>query len=214
METKVCTKCGVEKKINEFYNVPRGKFGVTGQCKECIKQQRRETNFLRKSHKQKWEKENKEKIKEQHRIYFQEHKEEYLNRQRKYRAENKDKVCSARRKYKNEKYNTDVHYKLLNNLRSRLRTAIKRNTKSGSTIERLGCSIEEFKLYLESKFQEGMTWENYGFYGWHIDHIIPCSKFDFSVPEEQKKCFHYTNLQPLWAKENLVKHNKIDFIRR
>ena len=70
-------------------------------------------------------------------------------------------------------------------------------------------SMEELKYYLEGKFQSGMTWENHGFRGWHIDHILPCSSFDFTKIEEQKKCFHYTNLQPLWAHENLTKAEKI-----
>jgi len=62
----------------------------------------------------------------------------------------------------------------------------------------LGCEIQFFKEYLESKFKIGMSWENYGKI-WHVDHIIPCKKFDLQNPEQQKKCFHYTNLQPLWA---------------
>lgn len=72
-----------------------------------------------------------------------------------------------------------------------------------------GLTIEELKIYLESKFQEGMNWSNYGMHGWHVDHIKPCSKFDLSDPDQQRKCFHYTNLQPLWAKENKVKYNKV-----
>ncbi len=63
--------------------------------------------------------------------------------------------------------------------------------------------------HLEKQFKEGMTWENHGLYGWHIDHIIPCASFDLTDLEQQKKCFHYTNLQPLWAKENLIKGVKI-----
>ena len=59
-----------------------------------------------------------------------------------------------------------------------------------------------------------MSWENYGYYGWHIDHIIPCSKFDLSKLEEQKKCFHFTNLQPLWALDNIKKSNKLNYERR
>jgi len=58
------------------------------------------------------------------------------------------------------------------------------------------------------QFKPGMTWDNYGYYGWHIDHKVPCSNFDLSKPEEQYKCFHYTNLQPLWAEENLIKGGK------
>ena len=72
----------------------------------------------------------------------------------------------------------------------------------------LGCTVKEFKLYLEKKFKPGMSWENHGLYGWHIDHIKPVSKFKLIDPEEQKKCFHYTTLQPLWAKENIKKGNK------
>ena len=71
--------------------------------------------------------------------------------------------------------------------------------------------MKELKIYLESLFQEGMTWDNYNFYGWHIDHIIPIASFDLSDPEQQKKCFHYTNLQPLWASDNLQKGVKLDW---
>jgi hypothetical protein len=73
----------------------------------------------------------------------------------------------------------------------------------------LGCSINFLKKYLEDRFKEGMLWRNYGIYGWHIDHIIPCYNFDLSKLEEQNKCFHYSNLQPLWAKENWSKHTNI-----
>jgi hypothetical protein len=102
--------------------------------------------------------------------------------------------------------------KILNNrilhcLRTRINMSIKRNSKSESTIELLGCSVEFLKQHLESKFKSGMSWDNYG--KWHIDHIIPCASFDLSKPNEQRKCFNYTNLQPLWAIENIIKSNKI-----
>jgi len=99
--------------------------------------------------------------------------------------------------------------RLANTLRSRLSKAIKFKNKSSSAVKDLGCSIEELKKYLESKFQPGMTWENYGVYGWHIDHIIPLASFNLSIPDEFKKACHYTNLQPLWAKDNLKKGAKI-----
>jgi hypothetical protein len=75
-------------------------------------------------------------------------------------------------------------------------------------MELLGCTIDFFKNHLESKFVEGMSWQNYG-KGWHIDHIIPCVSFDLSKPEEQRKCFHFSNLQPLWAVDNIRKGTKI-----
>ena len=86
--------------------------------------------------------------------------------------------------------------------------AIKSSQKAGSAVRDLGCSIEDLRTHLEYKFQKGMTWENRGKYGWHIDHIVPLSKFDLSKKEEFLKACHYTNLQPLWAKDNLKKHNK------
>jgi hypothetical protein len=73
----------------------------------------------------------------------------------------------------------------------------------------LGCTIPELKFYLESKFQPEMTWDNWSYEGWHIDHIIPLDSFDLSNKEEFLKACHYTNLQPLWAEENFKKNNKI-----
>jgi hypothetical protein len=90
-----------------------------------------------------------------------------------------------------------------------MRSAMDGRSKSKHTMELLGCSIEEFKIYLEKQFTKGMNWGNYGKKGWHIDHILPCASFDLTDPEQQKKCFHYTNLQPLWAEDNYKKKDKI-----
>jgi hypothetical protein len=86
---------------------------------------------------------------------------------------------------------------------------LKKNAKSGSAVRDLGCSIEQLKQHLESKFQTNMSWNNYGPTGWHIDHIIPLSKFNLSIREELLKACHYTNLQPLWAIDNICKGNKL-----
>ncbi len=102
------------------------------------------------------------------------------------------------------KRSCDINYKIGHNLRSRLNQAIK--GRNNSLTKDLDCSIPNLKLYLESKWQQGMTWGNYGIDGWHIDHIKPLSKFDLRNPEELKKACHYTNLQPLWAKDNLSKN--------
>jgi hypothetical protein len=141
-----------------------------------------------------------------------------VKQNKKYRLENPEHVKWLQQQYRknnrhlmNErkrlKAKTDIVYKLLGNCRSRLRGALKHNTKSKRTVELLGCSPTELKLYLEKQFKAGMTWGNhgYGFDKWHIDHIIPCSSFDLSKIEEQNKCFNYTNLQPLWQHENLKK---------
>lgn len=109
-------------------------------------------------------------------------------------------------------YKSNPNVKIAFNLRSRISSAIKRldkdNIKYKNSMELIGCSIENLHNYLESKFVDGMSWNNYGFRGWHIDHIIPCSSFDLTDEDNQKKCFHYTNLQPLWWKDNIIKSNK------
>lgn len=109
----------------------------------------------------------------------------------------------------NNRYKSDIEFKLRLNLRTRLNRALKSNFKIGSCIENLGCSINELKMYLESKFKPGMSWENHTRTGWHIDHIIPLSSFNLSDKEQFKKASHYTNLQPLWYVENIVKRNRI-----
>ena len=95
-------------------------------------------------------------------------------------------------------------------LRTRLLTGLKAKSckKAYSTLEYLGCSFYECKKYLEAQFKEGMTWKNHGKKGWHVDHIRPVASFDLKDPEQVKKCFHYTNLQPLWWRDNLTKGAK------
>ena len=108
--------------------------------------------------------------------------------------------------YALRRYHTNINYRLAQLLRRRLRHAIKENIKYINSKLLLGCSIDYLKKYLENKFKPGMSWNNHG--KWHIDHIKPCASFDLSKPEEQRKCFHYTNLQPLWAKDNLIKGSR------
>lgn len=113
-------------------------------------------------------------------------------------------------KKRNERYKKDPHTKIRLLLHGRLKSAVKKGLKDESSRKLLGCTIPEFKLYLESKFKDGMSWDNHGKFGWHIDHIKPCALFDLTDPEQQKICFHYTNTQPLWAKENHTKNAKYD----
>ncbi len=122
-----------------------------------------------------------------------------------WRKENREKINEKFLQYEKNRKLTDAEFKLVKTLRSRLNNVLKRQNckKNNTTIELLGCSVSFLKGYLASKFKEGMTWENHG--EWHIDHIKPCASFNLIDEEEQKKCFHYTNLQPLWAFENLSK---------
>lgn len=107
---------------------------------------------------------------------------------------------------------SSINYRILDNLRRRINKTVRRGGKSQSTQKLLGCSIQDFRIYLESLWESGMSWDNYGRNGWHIDHIIPCSLFDLSRPDHQKRCFHFSNMQPLWAPVNLSKHNKYLFL--
>lgn len=110
-----------------------------------------------------------------------------------------------------EKRRNNINFCILNKLRMRISCAVKSQGayKADKTIKLVGCSVVELKQHLKKQFKEGMNWNNYGKGGWHIDHILPCAGFNLSDEEEQKKCFHYTNLQPMWAQENLIKNCKV-----
>ena len=224
MINKICFKYKKEKPIDDFYKHKEMIDGYVNICKVCVLERAREyhknnKNKINKYH-QRWAIENKDKINKykadnpdkirlwQNRDYLK-HKQEYLLRANKYYIKNKEKVIEQGRIYNNMRRKTDIKYKILCNLRRRLNHTITKGFKSAKTLELLGCSVNFLKKYLESRFKEGMNWNNYGMFGWHIDHIMPCNSFDLTRPEEQIKCFNYTNLQPLWAKENSVKHTSI-----
>lgn len=151
----------------------------------------------------KYNKENKEKIAKQTKAYRLKHKEYFRAYKKEYGKKNRKKIT---KKYL-ERLKTDPNFRLICYARNRIRFFLK-GKKSKTTIELLDVPNLEFLWqHLEKQFQPGMTRENYGL--WHVDHIIPCASFDVSDPEQQKKCFHYTNLQPLWAIDNIKKGAKI-----
>jgi hypothetical protein len=148
------------------------------------------------------------------------HREQHNANKRLWGKNNPDRISryTAKQysKHKNKMINdmrvrrhTDLNYKLKIVLRNRLKAAIKNSQKTGSAVRDLGCSIDFLKTHLESKFQPGMSWGNYGFDGWHIDHIIPLSAFNLTDREQLLKACHYTNLQPLWKDDNFDKGSKI-----
>lgn len=126
-----------------------------------------------------------------------------------YYEDNKGKIITRQVRRNRLRKQTDVQFKLKCALRRRLGNTLKGGQRGGSFIHDLGCSIAYLQTYLESKFQEGMTWKNYGFYGWHLDHIIPLDRFDLTNREEFLKACHYTNLQPMWGSENMSKGSKL-----
>jgi hypothetical protein len=130
--------------------------------------------------------------------------EEYNAKSREWRSNNKDRINAIKREREQARRDVEPLYRLRHNLSTRLYMAVSK--KVGNTFELVGCSKEELATFLEAEFQEGMSWDNYGM--WHVDHIKPCCSFDLNDPEEQKKCFHWTNLQPLWAKDNTSKGGK------
>ena len=126
-----------------------------------------------------------------------------------YRIKHRKIIRVRQYKYVAIKRKTDPYFKLMDNLRSRIYCVLKgKIKKSTRTLNLLGVeNISEVKLHLESQFKNGMTWSNHG--EWHIDHIKPCASFDLRCPIGQLDCFHYTNLRPLWAYDNLSKGAKI-----
>lgn len=178
---RICSLCKIKKSSKSFYNTHY-------YCKDCIKIYQIKNKDLIKKQRKFFRDNNKDKIAKQRRIYNQNNKKMARDRHR--------------RRYKN-----DLLFKIKHCLRSRFNYIIKNNSKKGSAIRDLGCSINFFKKYIESKFTKGMTWDNHG--KWHLDHIIPLSYFNLRNRVEFLKAVHYTNIQPLWAIDNFKKSNKI-----
>ena len=186
--------------------------------KEKRKQYLLKNKEKRKKLMQKWYLKNKERVKKFHKKWYLKNKERVKKISDQWYLKNKEKVKEKRKQwcFKNKEYvrernkkrrKTDSTYRLLLNLRRRTSLALKGKDKSANTMTLLGVTnIELVWKRLESTFKPGMTRENHG--KWHVDHIRPCSSFDLSKPGEQSKCFHYTNLQALWAHENLSKSDK------
>jgi hypothetical protein len=175
------------------------KSGVSNRCKQCESERGKKYHIK-----------NREKLLSRRKEYYIKNKEKLLSRYKEYNIKNKEKLLSYNNEYKRNRKLNDPIFKLLQNVRVRLHEylKIKSIVKSKRTFDIVGCSPPELKLFLEKKFQNNMSWDNYG--EWHIDHIVPLSSA--KTEEELYKLCHYTNLQPLWAKDNLRKSNKLDYL--
>jgi len=156
-----------------------------------------------------WALKNSEKVKADHARYYQENKEVLSQKNKEYQKKNWDWLLPKKNELKNKSRANNPEYRLILNMRERIRFAVKtaKGFKKQRTRELLGCSAQFLIGYLEAKFEIGMSWENYG--EWHIDHIIPCAAFDLKNLQAQEECFHYTNLQPLWKEDNLKKLDRL-----
>lgn len=122
---------------------------------------------------------------------------------KKWREGNSERFAQSCKEWRERKKN-DPYYRMVRRLRFRLRDCLRGTTfKTATTMKLVGCSRDVLIRHIETQFLDGMSWDNIA--EWHIDHIKPCCQFDLSDPDQQKECFHYTNLQPLWAKDNLSK---------
>lgn len=208
---KKCTICKQNKPLSEYHNMTRAKDGKRSQCKICHIEANRKFRKQNKEHcieiNKKYYAKNKEQILRRSREAYSNDPQKYLAKNKKWATKNKKKTNEYRRQWQKNKWHNDINYKIKSLLRGRLYKAVNNEYKYSTVTDYLGCTIDELKIYLAAKFTEGMTWENHG--DWHIDHIKPCSSFDLTNLDEQKKCFHYTNLQPLWAEDNLRKSSRL-----
>lgn len=224
MEKKICSKCKDEKEVCEFNIRKERKSGFSSQCKLCIsknaKKYRENNSELIKTRKKVYHDKNREKLNKKAKEWREKNSSQYLLQKRNYYKENREIVLERRKlwsknnrekinKYIKTKKNEKPLFRVELNIRSRVKQYLKQKniTQNNKTFDIIGIEVNELKKYLESQFINGMSWENYGIYGWHIDHKIPlCSAKNET---ELLKLFHYTNLQPLWAEENLKKNGKL-----
>lgn len=213
METKICSKCKKVKSIEEFYwRNDSNKY--RNECKECFnlrgKERHNRNPEYSKIQSRKWRKENPEKANAICKKYRDTHKEKRLIVCTNWRINNPEKSNEIQKRNYTKRRKTPK-----GNLDHRMEVSIRRNLnglKNGRKWEELvGYTVEDLKQHLEKQFKEGMTWSKFLKGKIHIDHIIPKSLFKYISPDdpEFKKCWALENLQPLWAEDNIRKHNKI-----
>lgn len=191
-----CPKCGITKSADQFYKAATNKSGLSGRCKDCSAEDQK-----------RWRRENPElaaakdaRSWEKYRERYQENYKKWVNRNREHRKD-----------YRNEKHSkrmaSDPVYRMAMALRKRVHLGLHGIRKSASTEKLLGCTFYECRKHLEAQFEPWMDWKNFGDYefGWQIDHIVPLAAFDLSKADDQRCCFHHTNLRPLRSKENREK---------
>jgi hypothetical protein len=211
---KKCNKCSKEKDFNNFYKKKTSNDGYNNICIEC----RKEYNKDKKEDIQNYYLENKEQYQKSSKKYYENNREKIFQNVNEWRLNNKEKVKTSInkwnknnreyfKKYRQNQWDNNPNFRLRIILGNRLNECLKKSktNKNSNIISLLGCTLEECKLHLEKQFLPEMNWENHGKI-WEVDHKIPCSLFDLTKKEEQKKCFHYTNLQPLFKTTEIAEN--------
>ena len=205
-----CNTCKIEKNLSEYHKDKNRKLGVGRRCKSCSKEYRKLNKVKYDLLATKNRAKNKEKYKEYSKNYYRNNKEYFSTYNKNYRQSNQEKLKKYREKRKSltnkqfkERRESDPLFKLKGTLRNRIYTMFKFKDweKNKHTEEILGAPYEDVKEHIENTFQKGMTWENHG--EWHIDHKIPLDSAQ--TEEDLYKLCHYTNLQALWAFDNISK---------
>ena len=216
IKTKKCSICKEVKPFVSFHKKIDGKYGLKSLCKKCVKiQSKIYYDNNKEAQREKGRNtylNNKESILKDRSEYYKNNRNKILGQKKDYWIKNKEKISKKSAKYRKTKMETDLEFRLVKKLKTRIIIAIKKqySKKAYSSIELLGCTPKEARIHLEKQFTKGMTWENHG--KWEIDHRIPCASFDLTNPDEQKTCFSYLNLQPLWKKDNRSKSDKILYL--
>lgn len=194
MNRKKCYKCKKTRLTKFFHKRSASADGLYSYCKECKKQDDKKYTLKYK-----------DKILDKHKLYYINNKEKIAKQKKEYQKRTFENRKKYKREYEKQRKQADPVYKLTQNYQNRIYKALKGiGIKSKSTTKLLGCTVQEFRIHIEKQFREGMSWENQG--KWHIDHIIPISSG--KTLRKREKLFHYSNCQPLWAKENLEKGDK------
>lgn len=245
IETKHCSSCKIYYILDQFNYDKSTWDNLRRECKNCLKEYRKKnkermTEYNKKywqdtketqTEKNKvWRQNNQERIKENMRKWLEENADRKKQTDKKYREEHREQKNEYMRLWKRKNYlklkwmpeksKELFEHKIKYNTSRRIREMLGQE-KSERCLDYVGCSLDKFRIHLESSFQDGMSWKNYGEstthgkrFAWHIDHIIPCSAFDLSNPIHQRACFHYKNLQPLWWDQNIQKLNKFEIHKR
>ena len=213
--TKICTKCQREKELIQFKPDSRLKSGYGSQCLDCHKvysiQYNVKHNRSLKQAKKRNYLENRERYLAQKKQYRLDNSQKLKIKASAYYESNKDKIIKRVSCWQKNRRASDPQFRIARNLRKRVWEALRSQSaiKKDKTIKLVGCSVKQLMCHLESLFEINMSWSNYG--DWHVDHKKPCSSYDLTNPQPQQDCFHYTNLQPLWARDNLSKNNSLNW---